>query len=57
MENTGFEKIDVSKVAPKDVKKESGEPHMKKKKISLFKSRKAKIIWGVVLVLVLLLYM
>ncbi len=53
MENTGFEKIDVSKVAPKDVKTDAGTPHMKRKKISLFKSRRAKIIWGVVLVFVL----
>lgn len=53
MENTGFQKIDVSKVAPNEVKKTEGTTPMKRKKISLFKTRKAKIIWGVVAVLVL----
>ncbi len=53
MENTGFQKIDVNKVSPVDAKKDTNT-HMKKRKISLFKSRRAKIIWGVVAVLLLI---
>lgn len=55
MENTGFQKIDVSKVPANDPKKgsDSSTGNMRKKKFTFFKSKKAKIIGAVLLVFVI----
>jgi len=55
VENTGFQKIDVSKIPAQEPKKESdGQTHMKKRKrLSLFKSKKSRIIGAILLVLLI----
>lgn len=54
MENTGFEKINVEVADTKPVS-QGVKPHMaKRRKISLFKTKRSKIIGGVVLFLLLL---
>lgn len=58
VEDNGFKKIDVSTPVHTAEKTNpamhDSKPQMKKKRMSMFKTRRAKIIWGVVAVLVIL---